>query len=123
MEVTLEVIPHRWLDIEWNRKEHWQHGMSVSLAKRALKKEMESLLINREPSSLCDSCEGSLIFFGCGGNTFPCTERTPSKNTLSIPQGLLPPHLLCVSSPGFPHTHTQSRLACTRTGENDCINY
>lgn len=42
MEVTLEVIPHRWLDIEWNREEYWQHGMSVSLAKRALKKEMES---------------------------------------------------------------------------------
>ena len=42
MEVTLEVIPNGWLDIERNREEYWQHGMSVSLSKQALKKEMES---------------------------------------------------------------------------------
>ena len=42
MEVTLEVKPNGWLDIEWNRKEYWQHGVSVSLSKQALKKEMES---------------------------------------------------------------------------------
>lgn len=47
MEVTLEVIPNGWLDIKWNRKEYWQHGMSVSLAKEALKKQMESLLLQQ----------------------------------------------------------------------------
>lgn len=105
-----EVIPNGWLDIKWSRKEYWQHSMLVSLAKQALKKEMESLLLQQGALISVWFLWSLLNFLWMRRRHLSSYRKNAIKENRSIPQGLLPPCLLRVSSPGFPHTHSRPHV-------------